>query len=114
MDIKGVNFVSLNDVKPALSNAILQVALEKKWVKPIVNATKFGKSLKCSTIITLPFGLQTLRHSFKNRTFSSCLRISCIADIKKYCQQSCHLMGLSLNLFVAYYDKLNSPFLLLL
>jgi hypothetical protein len=66
IDIKGVNFVSLKDVKPASLNALFHVAFEKKWVKPIVNATKFGKSLRCSTIITLPFSLQTLRHSFKN------------------------------------------------
>ena len=59
MDIKGVNLVSWKKVKPAFSKAFFQTDLEKKWVNPTENATKFGKSLKCSTIITFPLGLHT-------------------------------------------------------
>ena len=83
MDMKGVNLVSSNDANPAFANAFCQVLFEKKCVKPTEKATKFGKSLKCSTIITIPFGLHNLWHSFKNCTFSSCDRISCTADNKK-------------------------------
>ena len=97
IDIKGVNFVSLNDVNPASSNAFFQVAFEKKCVKPIVNATKFGKSLKCSTIITLPFGLQTLRHSFKIELFHRVCEFRGLLIVKRYYQLNYHLEELNLK-----------------
>ena len=59
IDIKGVNFCSVNVVKPASLKAFLQVLFEKKCVNPTENAKKFGKSRKCSIIITLAFDLQT-------------------------------------------------------
>ena len=66
MDINGVNLVSWKEEKPASSKAFFQVEREKKWVKPTENATKFGKSRKCSTIITFAPGLHNRQHSFKN------------------------------------------------
>ena len=59
MDINGVNLVSLKDLKPARSKAFLQTEREKKCVKPTEKARKFGKSLKCSTMMTVPVGLHT-------------------------------------------------------
>jgi len=55
-----VNLVSSNEMNPALSNDFFQTTFEKKCVKPIENAKKLGKSRKCSTIITFPFGLHIL------------------------------------------------------
>lgn len=73
----------MNVENPASRNALFQVCFEKKCVKPIVKATKFGTSRKCSIIIILAVGLQTRLHSFKNSIFSTCVRISCAADNKK-------------------------------
>ena len=59
IDIKGVNLVSWKEENLAPSKAFLQAWREKKCVKPTEKAKKFGKSRKCSTIITLPLGLQS-------------------------------------------------------
>lgn len=64
--MNGVNLVSRKEENPARLKEFLQTDREKKCAKPIVKAIKFGKSLKCSTIITLAAGLQRRRHSFKN------------------------------------------------
>jgi hypothetical protein len=50
--------------------------LEKKCVKPTENARKFGKSRKCSTIITFRLPYITYCISLKNWIFSSCDLIS--------------------------------------
>lgn len=65
MDMNGVNLVSLIDENPASSNAFRQVSFEKKCVKPTEKAKKLGTSRRCSTIMTCPFVLHNLRHSFK-------------------------------------------------
>src|SRR5688572_28553707 len=61
-DINGVHFFSSKEWNPAFSNASRQTARGKKCVKPAVNAIKLGRSRRCSTIITLPTGLQMRRH----------------------------------------------------
>src|SRR5215212_4450355 len=81
--MNGVNLFSIKVEKPAFSKASFQVEREKKCVKPTEKAKKLGKSLKCSTMITFPFGLHNLWHSFKNSIFSSCALISWTADKRK-------------------------------